>query len=857
MKPFLEKRAPYIFLLVTIVVTTYFHFWRLPDFPIAISGDEAKNGLEVLLLMAEPELIIFAPSNAGREALFHYMLMVPITIFGPNVFALRLIPTLASVLIVPLSYRWLTALLPPSRYRGWIGVLTAIFVATSLWSLQLSRLGLRGVLLIPCMLAAYYFFWAGYRRKKYTWFGLSGVFLGLATHIYTASRSLPLAFILLTLCILVFYRKQEAERLGVAWRGLLITGLVSMIVFAPLGWYFLNHPNAFLFRSTQVSLESIYQEFHAHTGESFFQFLLRSWVEHGRWFIEISTPWLQNEQLPSVIRWFPLLFWIGLLRVIMLTPRSVGYAFLLISFFLGMLPILIGLPTTMRVILGLPATYALLAIGLYTPLEYLLEKRNSVALPVNVTVALSVLIISIIATFGLFRPQFWVGAPPLPTPFDHGFDLAARRINTLVVDDKQTVLVPQAVHSFPPAQYLLQEDFVSQLPVEDQTLLAPTETLSIFWPVGWQEWFNNQLPSFVLLSPAADGDRGYIETIGQWEQTKWADFEALLETQLSRNEAEVVVDSTGRAIGHIFQAPRAQVLSSLRSTPQNPVRLDFDGEMKLLGYDVRFLSEQRLDIGLFWQAQRNILEDQILLLQVVDSQGHVQGETLGAFVSPVATWVPGQLMIDHRLIDVSEKLQPGVYTLKAGLIKGNYKDTVLSTYGEWRSVFDDNGEALSEPVVPLGLIQVGEPPTFDSTLDVTFDDQLRLTGYHLEPGPTPDNFRVSLRWEALRPLDKDYTITLQLLDGNQALVAQVDKPPLGGSYPTQVWPVQEPIPDTYALRLPEELESGIYHLAVGLYDFETLERLPVSQADSPIVDDTLVIIHKISLNSGMEMTRQE
>ena len=857
MNQFLEKRAGYSLLLVTIIVTTYFHLWRLSDFPAGVSGDEAKNGLEVLLLRAEPELIVFAPSNAGREALFHYLLMLPLTMFGPTVFALRLIPALAGILIVPLSYRWLSALLPASRQRKWIALLAAIFIGTSLWQLQLSRLGLRGILLIPCMLGAYYFFWEGYRHQAYRWFGLSGLCLGLATHTYTASRSLPLAFVLLAIGITIFYYKQTSGRLRVIWLGLFITGLVSLVVFAPLGWYFLNHPGAFLFRSDQVSLGAIYQQFHAHTGESFFQFLVKSWADHGRWFVEISTPWVQHEELPPVLRWLPLFFWLGLLRLIVLTPRHAGYAFLLVSFFLGILPLLIGLPTTMRVILGLPATYAILAMGLYFPFEYLLNKAQNLRLPLNMALAMSVLAISLISTQSLFYFQHWVGAPPLPTVFDRAFSLSANRVKRLVIEERQSVLVPQAVHSFPPAKFLLQENFPTAQPVEDQARLVPTEIISIFWPVEWAVWFDNQPPSFVLLSPGLAGQTGYIETIGQWEQTSIVEFENLLQQRLSANEVEVINDDTGRPIGYIFQASRNQILASLRATPQHPSSLDFGGEITLSGYDAWFLSEHDLDIGLFWQAKHNLLEDHHLFLQLVDRYGQVRGETLDSFESETAAWIPGQLMIDHHLIHLPQKLQLGLYTLKIGLIKANYKGETLSIAGEWLPVSTLTGKRLSEPTVPLGLVQVGELPDFERQLRINFGDALSLTGYRLDQGVAPDEFQISLRWQALQPIAKDYTFTIQLFDQDQNLIAQVDKPPFGGAYPTTAWPIQEPIFDTYDLQLPEGIADSVYQLAVGVYDFETLERLSVSQADRRIVDNNLVVLYEISLNSAAGTTSRE
>lgn len=855
MRTGLKKQAPYILMLATLLVTTYLHIWRLADFPAGISGDEAYNGLEVLLLMREPELRVFAPSNAGREALFHYLLIGPILIFGPNAFALRIIPALIGILIVPLTYRWLRDLLPASTQRNWIALLAAIFTATSLWELQLSRLGLRGVLLIPCMLAAYYFFWRGYCQKQYRWFVFSGIFLGVATHIYTASRSLPLAFVLFALYVSIFYRRQAAGRIWLIWKGLVITGIVSMVVFAPLGWYFVNYPGVFLYRSDQVSLWADFQRFHAHTGESFSRFVARTWGANLWWFGEMSTPWVQSQGLWPVLRVTPFFFWIGLIYVLFVARRHVGYVFLLISFFLGILPLFIGIATTMRVILALPATYALLAVGLHFPIEYFLRKWQSHpsskdsqslrGLAANSVLATVVLLVSTISALGFFQVGHWRGSPPLPTLWDHAVNQAVERVKTLVLDKRQSLLLPQVIYASPPPFYALQEDFGSPLPVEDKTVVASTGTVSIFWPVDWERWFGSAPPSFVLLSPGASDRSGYVETVGQWEPAKLEEFEALVRSQQT---SAAVVDESGRPLGHIIELDREQVLNSLRSEPQNRTHLNFQDEITLLGYDVWFVSDDKLDVGLFWQAERNVWEDHYVVLQLVDRQGQVWGEKLSSIYAPTAAWFPQQLIIDHQPIKLSQKPPSGLYALKLGLIKANYADRVMRQRGEWVSASSPTGTVLPGPLIPIGLVQIGAPPHFEHTVEVSFDDRISLTGYQLEPGNGPDQFRISLNWQALQPIAKDYTVTIQLLDQNQNLVAQVDKPPLGGAYPTSVWPPNQPIQDTYDLQLPATVQGGVYQLAIGLYDLQTLERLPVSQADEVVPQADLAVVQQISID---------
>lgn len=90
---------------------------------------------------------------------------------------------------------------------------------------------------------------------------------------------------------------------------------------------------------------------------------------------------------------------------------------------------------------------------------------------------------------------------------------------------------------------------------------------------------------------------------------------------------------------------------------------------------------------------------------------------------------------------------------------------------------------------------------------------------------------VALTWESLQPTSKSYTAFVHLLDGNPEtanapLKAQHDGPPCDGTEPTWRWQPGEYILDEHVLAIPPDLPAGEYLLGVGLYDSDTLERLP-------------------------------
>ena len=86
---------------------------------------------------------------------------------------------------------------------------------------------------------------------------------------------------------------------------------------------------------------------------------------------------------------------------------------------------------------------------------------------------------------------------------------------------------------------------------------------------------------------------------------------------------------------------------------------------------------------------------------------------------------------------------------------------------------------------------------------------------------------LEVRWSALRWIDESYTLFVQVLDGENRIVAQNDNLPLGGIYHTYKWVPGQVITDWYRLALPLELPPGDYYLEIGAYHSVTTRRLPL------------------------------
>ena len=91
------------------------------------------------------------------------------------------------------------------------------------------------------------------------------------------------------------------------------------------------------------------------------------------------------------------------------------------------------------------------------------------------------------------------------------------------------------------------------------------------------------------------------------------------------------------------------------------------------------------------------------------------------------------------------------------------------------------------------------------------------------------NVAVQLRWQvAAPPGSADLHLFVHLGDPTQAPLAQSDGPVMAGEYPPRLWAAGEVFADTATLTLPGDLPPGDYPVQIGLYDFASGARLPVT-----------------------------
>jgi 4-amino-4-deoxy-L-arabinose transferase-like glycosyltransferase len=280
------------------------------------------------------------------------------------------------------------------------------------------------------------------------------------------------------------------------------------------------------------------------------------------------------------------------------------------------------------------------------------------------------------------------------------------------------------------------------------------------------------------------------------------------------------------------------------------VDADFGGEIVLLGFDFperRVRPGGTLPITLYWQAQRDIQAHYIVFNHLLGADLRQWGgrDRIPRDYYSTALWAAGEVVRDDYSVPVDPAAPPGVYRLDVGLYE------MLG--GQVRPVWLVAGnQALDANSVLIGEIKVGGPPPGviattpapEHSRADRLGDLVTLLGYDL--AIQPEKLAVTLYWRCDRPLLVDYTTFVHVVEaGTGETVAQMDRPPVDGTYPTSLWDVGEVIRDVVEVPLTGGVPPGDYVIRVGLYNAASGQRLPV-----PAAADGAVLLTTVRLGDG-------
>jgi hypothetical protein len=327
-------------------------------------------------------------------------------------------------------------------------------------------------------------------------------------------------------------------------------------------------------------------------------------------------------------------------------------------------------------------------------------------------------------------------------------------------------------------------------------------------------------------SPAFNETTPQVTFLGELDNPAWV--------RLSSQGAQILPPLTQTARYLLAESGAGARIDARQLAWQKPAVASDDqiGPAKLSGatFSPIIPEDGGLEVTLFWEALAPMDEDYEILVHLLDDAG--QGWSLDEMAAvkdayPTSYWRTGRdLVPDFHRLRLKDELPVGRYWLAVSIFdpaQGVRLPVVVAK----KQVAPDT-LFLGPLKVPLATPETEVSET-DFVVDQEFAGLARLRGYNL-----PDQhliagqpLSVELIWQAIAEVTTDYTVFVHLLDAGDNLVAGHDGQPVDGRYPTTIWSVGEFIPDLHVIDTTA-VPPGQYHLAVGLYNFATGERIPVT-----------------------------
>jgi 4-amino-4-deoxy-L-arabinose transferase-like glycosyltransferase len=413
-----------IALAAILFLAAFLRLFELTTIPPPLNFDEAMNGNDAMENIELGRILPFYPQNGGREGLYINIETALIYFFGPQAWMLRVPAAIFGILTVWGVYLLAGALFPRS-----IGLLAAFFTAASFWHLLFSRLGLRAIGAPLFTVWTLYFLIdaihrGGAGRPYFRQSVAAGLCCGLGFYTYIAYRVIP-ALILLAL-IFGFVEARRAKWMPALVRVAGVFVAVTVVIVAPLAFYFIQHPDALLHRSAEISI--------FNTPNPGTELLANIWKTVRMIFTRGDFDWRYNIAFRPVVFWpVAILLILGSvlsLRALVRRETWFPHALLLAWLVLGAVPAVLStenMPSAIRSIMMVPAIFMLAAYGAWRLYLWLSAKAPRKALEA----VAAVFILGV--TYETYHAYFdvWAADPNVPVAFDAaGIDIV-NRINAL------------------------------------------------------------------------------------------------------------------------------------------------------------------------------------------------------------------------------------------------------------------------------------------------------------------------------------------------------------------------------------------------------------------------------------------
>lgn len=679
-----------LLLLSILVLALLLRLWQIDQLPPGFHFDEAFEGLEAWRILTDPTYRpVFLTGNFGVPPLNSYANTVTFALWravglavGPT--AMRVTAAIFGALGVVALYGLAEELRQTvfgGRRSALFPLLAAVVLATMRWHIHFSRMWIEPIIVPLIWTLSTWLLLVGWRTGRFAAFIGSGGFLAAGMYAYQGAWFIP--FLLLGTVAILFidrwrHRSAVATRLPPLRRtvtGLLLTGVVAALLFAPLAWFFVNHVDLVFLRPAQLSIVG-------ETSSPADSGVTTSLWATAKMFGPFGSPGDNDPRrnlpgAPALTLWYALPFYLGLGLTLWRLYQPAA-AIILLGLTGLLLPGVISeyAPHFHR-ILGASAPTALLcAIGL----DWLWQWRPR-GYP-STFIAIGPWLVAFLLTTGTLREaeNYFVRWAALPDLF-HAFDVGLWRVG-------------QEIAAQP-----------ADVPIYLTPRTADHATLAFAWatrpdahpaPITFD---GRQI--FPLTAGANPTAERYVVIADEDFRTPLL-LPGLFPTATIESE---ILDTTGNLYARTYGRP---VGTSIVRQPQVFLHGDKSTEVigdgiNLLGYDVQpaaLVAGQILYLQLYWMVDTRPTADWTVYTHLLQIEANGNSKLVAGYDSqpgggslPTSRWQAGWQLLDEYQIVLPAELPAGSYRLTTGLYQPNGE--VLPAAG-----------STSAGEIVLGMVQI-------------------------------------------------------------------------------------------------------------------------------------------------------
>jgi hypothetical protein len=827
-----------IAIIFILAVAVFFRFDRIGRIPPGLNPDEATHALNALEVL-QGQITIYSPDEGSTGALWRYLLALNFSLLGSSILSLRVFASAVGAASVGVAYLVVreVSLTPltwwpregPRRLSNvvWhesIALIAALLLAVSYWHVDLSRTAFSAILMLLIQDATFFCLWRALRSGRKRWFALAGLGLGLLVYNYLPGKLVPA--VLLIFFLLEWSIARRNALLVTYRRSLAAAGGIVLLIALPFVVFAMLHYQELAARAAVPSAGAV-------SPGSPWQAMVGNLAAFGLW----PAPWLSGHWNtfflgPILTVGFVVGVGVSLWRI-----RRPNHLFLLVWWLVMLLPGVLApegaIPQTRRAIGTATVTFALVSLGLATLVSALISLAHAARLAVarasgktgpwlelGSATATLVVGLSLVAQTGMstFSRYFVQWGPS-----------EAARLAYHVYDLELADLM--ARQAGPETVYLLPLDSSAGIvnPLLDTITFAyQGQAAYDFLPDD-----ERTMPERLARLTA---NRQTVRLL-RWKVTKHtgADPKGVAHYYLEKWGEQVGAEPYTYFDMDVYQLEGIPA-SAFSPAVLTPTMVSYEEKMALTGYAFGDASDSAVNeptaraggflwAELAWRKTAEFAENYQVAVWVEDQDGHVVGQVDKPLMNNLwhqgtGQWPMGGEERDYYLVTIDHATLPGSYRLKVVLYAGEGSMHRLAPR------LANIGADLAFTVGEVTILPPARPPdpatlSIPQPLGLEVGNGLRLLG--LDPGfagPLRPGDRATLKlwWQAQEAPARDVALIVGIGRDDQAWPLSALQPLGRPGYATHTWPTGAVVQTFVDARIPPDVQSGDYNLALRLVD---------------------------------------